>query len=706
VAGDLSNQDLEDAGILVTTDAQALGDQLLRKRPRGVVQVVISTYNSLPVVSAAQKGRRTEAQFDVAIADEAHHTAGRISDRKQARAFQALLDNRDIRAARRIFATATPRVIEPRRRRRGGVVKSFGMSEKDYFSMDDRSVYGEIFYELTLAQAIESPEVHVAPYRVVPHFVRKSDLDFLRDPRSGLPYQLMSEDEACAAYVLEDLMDRMPELGASRVITYHDRKSKAALFQRTFAALNAHRPGLTRFAAQYLDGDMPIAQRNEVLASFSASQAEHGVLSNCKALTEGVNVSGANSLLFADPKGSVIEVMQAIGRILRSEAADDKVGTVVIPLMVDDRDVERPVVDPDSILRLERILAAGKLVDAKIATRIWIPEEPAHPHPLNPCGAPDLASSRFHRLAHIGRGWISHNRVAEVVAEALEEIRFLSGRDYFGTSFNERTGKWEAEVENPWYDALQSHPDPARWGSGPRIRLGTDFEDSEAAALAVDAFIRDAGLSWQTNFGHNPHRAEDEERSNITSRFPNSISYSPARSAGSRWRAYVDLLVPDENGNLKPGKPGRYFATEAEAIQAHDALVRRYEAPGRMLEPDAPARFDLILNRQYAVEEGIEREFWWQHVPGKQFWAYVRDEKGIVHPAGYAGTLEEARALRSALLQEMAEERAALASALTHERLLGIVACPDGGPEQADPAAGPVVQDVAASSRTRRSHGR
>ena len=60
-----------------------------------------------------------------------------------------------------------------------------------------------------------------------------------------------------------------------------------------------------------------------------------GVLSNCACLGEGVDVPVLDGVAFIDPKRSMIDIIQAVGRVIR-KAADKRIGTVVIPVFVDE----------------------------------------------------------------------------------------------------------------------------------------------------------------------------------------------------------------------------------------------------------------------------------------------------------------------------------------------------------------------------------
>ena len=126
------------AGLPPTTDVDVLAKAL---DVRGPI-VVFSTYQSSEVVEEAiEKSGRS---FDLMICDEAHNTtsAGLTG-------FTRPLYDEHIPAKRRLFSTATPRIVSKQARRRG--------EEEGYdiHSMDDTEVYGDVAYKLPFSEAIE-----------------------------------------------------------------------------------------------------------------------------------------------------------------------------------------------------------------------------------------------------------------------------------------------------------------------------------------------------------------------------------------------------------------------------------------------------------------------------------------------------------------------------------------------------------------------
>lgn len=729
VAGDVTNEEIEQEGALVTTCEEELEKALTEPAPPDRVRLVVSTYQSTPIVAEAQQGVRHDAQFDLLVVDEAHRTAGRSKE-----VFQTPVDNSQIRAARRLFMTATPRVARPQDREdrpeENITLESFGVDSDEVYSMDDEEEYGDIFYEITLAQAISEQEVPVSPYRVVPHVIRKSDLEFLCTGEHDLPYREMFEAEmsedpgvtpaaqklaeeneldiesvrgtghegrvtksdvqrrlndpeaerpnrnarrevamerVAAAYLLQDLLERRKELEDPKVITYHHKLARARRMKSVLDRLDENReadqPG---FSTSYLDGSMPMEERDQELERFMETESQdYGVLTNCKALTEGVNLEGANALMFADPKGSTIEIMQAVGRIIRRGGNEDKVGEVLLPLVVDDTEPENPKITEESRKRLRRLLFAGKQIDDKIAHRIEIPEAPVPSHPQNMHGEEEEVRAKIARMKHAELGRYSTEAIQTLIRDTLEDIKSIAGRDYYGVRWDPKRGEWVARVQNPWYDQPEQHPAPENLGTERTIPLGT-YPSPEEAAEAVDGFIRDHQLPWLPNFGHNPHREEIDEPQNLTSRFPKKISFAPTRGPEGEYRAYIDAELTNARGETYEVKINNYHRTgEMDAALAHDAFCKRYGFPERrILDPsEYPTRWDLITSShpQKVVEEGIEED-WYLHRPEKhperfnpdqKYWAYIEDEDGTVYPLGNFPTVEAARKARQAARQQL-----------------------------------------------------
>ena len=146
---DESIHSVADLAFPVTSDA----DEVKRFLSGAGNRVVFSTYQSSLVVAAAQADPAIPA-FDLAVADEAHRCAGNVGSD-----FTAILDNTQIRSAKRLFATATSRTYS------STVHKAAEVRGVEVVGMDNAVLFGEVLYALPFGKAIERKLL--TDYRVV-----------------------------------------------------------------------------------------------------------------------------------------------------------------------------------------------------------------------------------------------------------------------------------------------------------------------------------------------------------------------------------------------------------------------------------------------------------------------------------------------------------------------------------------------------------
>ena len=112
-----------------TTDENEIARRLNLKNPRAGLKVVFSTYQSLEQVAKAQK--IWNENFDLIICDEAHRTTGYGKD---ATPFTAVHSNDFIKAKKRMYMTATPRLYTSK------ALKKSVDKDLMLWSMDDKEM--------------------------------------------------------------------------------------------------------------------------------------------------------------------------------------------------------------------------------------------------------------------------------------------------------------------------------------------------------------------------------------------------------------------------------------------------------------------------------------------------------------------------------------------------------------------------------------
>ena len=111
---DASLQELE---IPVTTDPAAI-TEALRNAPPDAMTTVFCTYHSLGLVERAQD--EGAPPFDLVLCDEAHRTTGIERPGDKTSPFVLVHDAQRIRAAKRLYMTATPRLYTEGAKSEGG----------------------------------------------------------------------------------------------------------------------------------------------------------------------------------------------------------------------------------------------------------------------------------------------------------------------------------------------------------------------------------------------------------------------------------------------------------------------------------------------------------------------------------------------------------------------------------------------------------
>ena len=75
----------------------------------------------------------------------------------------------------------------------------------------------------------------------------------------------------------------------------------------------------------------------------SLDDCDRGLLANARCLAEGVDVPSLDAIAFVDPRGSQVDIVQAVGRVIR-RAEDKRLGTVILPVFFSDAEDEEEAV--------------------------------------------------------------------------------------------------------------------------------------------------------------------------------------------------------------------------------------------------------------------------------------------------------------------------------------------------------------------------
>jgi superfamily II DNA or RNA helicase len=322
---DQNNINLDEIDVPVTTEPAKVREFLSAARNDNRKLFVFATYQSATVIGDAIEELEPAFHFDFAVFDEAHRTAGVGSSNSMSIA----LEDRVIPASKKLFLTATERLLRPRLE---SAAEASGMA---VFSMNNERVYGPVFARLTFGEAIEKRII--ADYRIVFAGLTDAQLATLtKDNR----YIVDLDDDEQRAEAIQNLFKRQillkvfNDLGLRKVITFHANIRESSEFARLLE--NDFKVNESNTFVSHINGAMSAQTRAEIIREFETS--ESGVISNVRCLTEGIDIPLIDGVFFADPKGSMIDIVQAVGRALRKPYnSGGKTSYIVVPVLLEER---------------------------------------------------------------------------------------------------------------------------------------------------------------------------------------------------------------------------------------------------------------------------------------------------------------------------------------------------------------------------------
>ena len=345
----------EDASLLeldlpVTTDPRHIAAGLQQTADEALT-VVFCTYQSLELVAQAQENGAPD--FDLVVADEAHRTTGADNPARPGKdagtsPFQLVHNQKRVRADRRLYATATPRLYTESAKKRAS------RQEMTIYSMDDEAVYGPEFHRMTFSDAVEGG--WLTDYRVAILTLSATELEgpmtnlLAQERQSGLNL----EDAALFLGCWDALADPEGQLSQRRSTgDMHQPVRRAIAFSNTIRQsrlVASHwnpvidtvrdradadeKARLLDCEVRHVDGTFNSLDRTRLLSWLSdGSDKGCRILSNARCLTEGVDVPALDAVLFMHPRKSQIDVVQAVGRVMR-RAPNKEFGYIILPVVV------------------------------------------------------------------------------------------------------------------------------------------------------------------------------------------------------------------------------------------------------------------------------------------------------------------------------------------------------------------------------------
>ncbi|EGO5849059.1 TPA: DEAD/DEAH box helicase [Enterococcus faecalis] len=367
----------KDIGFPATTDSEKLLSNYKKiENNQRDLTVVYSTYQSIEVLHEAQE--KGFPEFDIIICDEAHRTTGAKALGEEASVFTRVHNNNYVKANKRLYQTATPKIYGTDAKQKAedsSIVLS---------SMDNKDIYGEEIFRLGFGQAVSNDiltDYKVMVLAVDEKVIQKDMQRVLSDSENGLDI----DDVSKLIGVWNGLMKRSSvdkeavfegkpmQRAISFINTINNSKKISSQFNEVVNEyLDGNESIQQSINVRHVDGMMNTLEKKEALDWLSEDFAEDEtrVLSNVKFLTEGIDVPNLDAVIFLAPKKSQVDIVQAVGRIMR-KFKDKEYGYIILPIVIPEGTTPESILDNNKKYEaVWQILNALRSVDERFSAMI------------------------------------------------------------------------------------------------------------------------------------------------------------------------------------------------------------------------------------------------------------------------------------------------------------------------------------------------
>ncbi|WP_430750733.1 type ISP restriction/modification enzyme [Helicobacter pylori] len=312
-------------------------------------------------------------EIDLIICDEAHRTVGAMyssNERDDKNAFTLCHSDANIKATKRLYMTATPKVYSESSKAKAKE------SDNAIYSMDDAEVFGEEIYTLNFERAIALDLL--TDYKVIILAVRSENLSGvtnsvnkkisqLKAEGTKLDKKLINNEFVCKIVgthkglakqdliVLDDenkedndLKNKADTFVSQRAISFCKSIQTSKNIKDSFETImECYNEELKKksfknltISIDHVDGTMNCKVRLNKLENLNQFKPNTcKVLSNARCLSEGVDVPALDSIVFFDGKSAMVDIIQAVGRVMR-KAKNKKRGYIILPIALRESEIK------------------------------------------------------------------------------------------------------------------------------------------------------------------------------------------------------------------------------------------------------------------------------------------------------------------------------------------------------------------------------
>ncbi len=388
----------------VTTDADEIAGWMRGPAHGNGIKLLIGTYQSSAKVSEALLSGGVQ-RASVMIADEAHRTAGlkrrntrsagADNEEKRLRDFTVCHDNQRFPVTHRVYQTATPRIYDGKR--------PSGNPNWIVRSMDDETTFGVELYRKSYQEAVRNR--WLSDYRIIAIGINDPDAYATAnqlakatkskgrrqltttDYISGLAFALTMGGATSGGEVdIKSCIAFMNTVDKSKNMAQDLQSDTVKQWVQRWLDDNAPGKMATNYRLEHLDASSNVAARETAKGKLADADSEQprGII-NVGIFGEGTDSPSLSAVAFLEARKSPIDVVQAVGRAMRT-APGKELGYIVCPIRIP------PSADPEKWLstsnqdegwqELGQILLALRAHDRRIEDnlgellQLYIPKPP------------------------------------------------------------------------------------------------------------------------------------------------------------------------------------------------------------------------------------------------------------------------------------------------------------------------------------------
>ena len=341
----------------VTTDSVEIAQWMRDGRGGDQVNVSFGTYQKGHRIAAAL--HQTGIQVKVLVGDEAHRTAGLRRKRNSSngllspeeqrlRDFSLCHDNNAFPATYRVYQTATPRIYDTSKMNRDQP------SDWVVRTMDDETVFGVELYRKSYVEAVRNR--WLSDYRIIALGINDSNAyqaanllaantkskgrraltvtDYLRGLAFTLAMGGATQNRENGNVPIKSCIAFMNTVDKSKNMTLDLQTDAVRKWLQDWLHDNREGQIAARYSLEHLDATSNVTARENAkrLLAESTDANPHGII-NVGIFGEGTDSPTLNAVAFLEARKSPIDVIQAVGRAMRT-APGKEMGYIICPILI------------------------------------------------------------------------------------------------------------------------------------------------------------------------------------------------------------------------------------------------------------------------------------------------------------------------------------------------------------------------------------